>query len=387
MVNLSWGMPEYNYFGTDELLAFCKLIGAEPQVALNLGTGTPDEAAEWVRYINEHWNGGKGGLWWELGNELWGDFQHGYPTLGRIAPLTKAFSAAIRRIDPSAKLIATGADPDHFDTWNAAQLKNPAGTFDLLSTHFVVGMAGVRRPGANADEIALAGFALPVELERRLRAVKQQIESTDHARKVNVAFTEWLFHAPDDRAPRFNNMGGAIAAAGLLNAFLRTADIVPVADMTGLIEFGGIWKERGRTYGVPAYWAFRMYSTADATRPVEVRTQVETYDVSEGISRLPSIAGAPYLDIAGALNDQGDKLTLFCVNRHLRQDLTARIRVAGFGGKNARISTLQAPSIYVANSEIRPEAVVPIPSESALPAGDWNYTFPRSSVTVIEISR
>ena len=41
MLNQSWGMPEYNHFGTDEFLRFCKLIGAEPQIALNLGSGTP----------------------------------------------------------------------------------------------------------------------------------------------------------------------------------------------------------------------------------------------------------------------------------------------------------------------------------------------------------
>jgi len=55
MMNIAWGIPEYNQFGTDEFLRFCELIGAEPQIALNLGTGTPAEAADWVRYVNEHW--------------------------------------------------------------------------------------------------------------------------------------------------------------------------------------------------------------------------------------------------------------------------------------------------------------------------------------------
>ncbi|HBY59339.1 MAG TPA: hypothetical protein DEH78_05925, partial [Solibacterales bacterium] len=387
MVNLSWGMPEYNYFGTDEFLSFCRLIGAEPQIALNLGTGTPEEAADWVRYVNERWNRGKGGLWWELGNELWGDFQHGYPTLERVGALTRGFSEAVKRADPTAKLIATGADPDHFQDWNAEQLKNPVGTFDLLATHFVVGMAGVRRAGAGPDEIALAGFALPVELERRLREMKKQIDASPHAGKANLAFTEWLFHASDDRAPRFHNMGGAIAAAGLLNTFLRTADFMPVNDMTGLIEFGGIWKARGRVYGVPAYWAFRMYSTAGATRLVESRTDVETYDIAEGNQRLPTIAKVPFLDVVAAANEQGDKLTLFCVNRHLHRDLTARIEMAGFSGSTAKIQTLRAASIYTANNELRPEAVVPVPSAMSIPAGSWSYTFPRASVTLIEVGR
>src|SRR6185503_8837467 len=48
--NLAWGIPEYNNFGTDEFLKFCELIGAEPQIDLNTGTGTPEEAGAWVRY-------------------------------------------------------------------------------------------------------------------------------------------------------------------------------------------------------------------------------------------------------------------------------------------------------------------------------------------------
>ena len=48
MLNIAWGMPEYNQFGTDEFLRFCQLIDAQPQIALNLGTGTPEEAAAWV---------------------------------------------------------------------------------------------------------------------------------------------------------------------------------------------------------------------------------------------------------------------------------------------------------------------------------------------------
>ena len=137
MLNIAWGIPEYNTFGTDEFLRFCQLIGAQPQVALNLGSGSPREAAEWVRYVNAHWGDKAGGLLWELGNELWGDFQVGYPTLSRVAARTKEFADAVHAVDKRARLIATGADPDHFHEWNAAQLAN-ASDFDFLSTHFVV---------------------------------------------------------------------------------------------------------------------------------------------------------------------------------------------------------------------------------------------------------
>jgi alpha-L-arabinofuranosidase len=384
MLNLAWGMPEYNHFGTDEFLRFCKLIGAEPQIALNLGSGTPEEAAEWVQYVNEKW--GSGGLLWELGNELWGDFQTGYPTARKIAPLTKTFAEAVRRADPKARLIATGQDPDHFREWNAAQLGLGPGLYEYLATHFVVGSGTVRRRGAPPEFVAHSSFALPVELERRLRDMKAQMDNvTPMAGRVKIAFTEWLFHGNDDGVPRFHNLGGAICAAGLLNTFIRTADFLPVADMTGLIEFGGIWKKRGRVYGVPAYWAFRMYSTADATTPVGSETKVETYDVAEGNPRLPEIKGVPYLDVVAALNDRGDKLTVFAVNRHLQRDLQADIELRGFKPRGrADVQTLSAPSIYQANNEMRPEAVRPVPSAFAVPAkGRVSYTFPRASVTVL----
>src|SRR5215475_4698155 len=120
---------------------------------------------------------------------------------------------------------------------------------------------------------------------------------------VKTAFTEWLFWAPNDTVPRYDNMGGAVATGGFLNMFLRNSDIVPVADMTGIIEFGGIWKKRSRVFGTPAYWAFKMYSVSDVAMPVETTTNSETYNVTLGASRLPSIEAVPYLDVFAALND------------------------------------------------------------------------------------
>jgi alpha-N-arabinofuranosidase len=388
MLNLAWGMPEYNHFGTDELLRYCKLIGAEPQIAVNLGTGTPKEAAEWVQYVNQHWNGGHGGLLWELGNELWGDFQTGYPTLGHVAEVTESFSKAIRAVDPKARLIATGADPDHFDKWNAQQLKIAPSAFDALSTHFVVGDSEVRDRQATPDFVALSAFALPVELERRLRAMKEQIDATPARGRVNIAFTEWLFHGRDDRTPRFSNMGGAICTAGMLNTLMRTADFVPISDMTGLIEFGGVWKKRGQVYGVPAYWAFRMYSNTTATRPVTVSTQAETYNIANGNNRLPEISSVPYLDVFAAMNDPGDTLTVFAVNRHLTRDLTAEIRVKGFSpAATARLQVLRSTSIYRVNDETNPEAVVPVETAIETAAPVMTHIFPKSSVTVMEFRR
>jgi len=388
MLNISWGIPEYNTFGTDEFLQFCKLINAEPQVALNLGTGTPQEAAEWVQYINAHWGDRSGGLLWELGNELWGEFQVGYPTLSRVAARTKEFAAAIHRVDSHARLIATGADPDRFREWNAAQLAN-ASDFDFLSTHFVVRGDGVQRKDPSVEFLAQSSLALPVALERDLRKMKLQIDADRRGKgRVKIAFTEWLFHGQADRVPQFSNLGGALCTAGFLNTLIRTADFTQVSDMTGLIEFGGVWKKRGRVYAVPAYWAFRMYSNADAVTPVETRTDSETYDIHEGNTRLPEIEKVPYLDVVSALNEDGQKLTLFCVNRHLYRDMVSQIRISGFSpAQSARVQTLSGTSLYQANDETRPEAVHPMENQIGISGPSFAFTFPHSSVTVIELKR
>lgn len=388
MLNTAWGIPEYNQFGTDEFLRFCQLINAQPQIALNLGSGTPEEAAAWVQYVNGHWGDRSGGLLWELGNELWGNFQVGYPTLPKVGERTKTFSDAVKKVDSRARLIATGGDPDGFEQWNGAQLATGPQVFDYLSTHFVVTTGAMLAVNPSPDFVAKATFALPVELERRLRRMHQQIMDSPSRNSVSTAFTEWLFWAPDDTYPRYDNMGGAVATGGFLNMLLRNADIVPISDMTGLVEFGGLWKKRGKVYGVPSYWAFKMYSTADVSRTVEVSTNSETYAVEQGSNRLPNIADVPYLDVVATLNDASTTLTLFCVNRDLTRDIPAKIQIAGFRpASGARVSSLYADSIYEKNDEMEPEHIHPRESSFEVSSPDLEYTFRHESLTIIVLKR
>ncbi|GAC1702254.1 MAG: hypothetical protein NVS9B4_07200 [Candidatus Acidiferrum sp.] len=388
MMNVAWGIPEYNTFGTDEFLRFCQLVGAKPQIALNLGSGSAEEASAWARYVNERWGDHSGGLLWELGNELWGNFQVGYPTMERVAARTKAASEAVHKIDAHASLIATGGDEDSYHDWNQTQLAN-VGAFDYLSTHFVVSTTEVLKKRPSADFVAQASFALPVGLERQLRAMHEQIQSDPRTRdKVKIAFTEWLFVAQGNRAPKFDNMGGAINTAGFLNMLMRVADFVPISDMTGTVYFGGIWKERSQVFGVPAYWAFRMYSNANAKRPVETVTDAETYDVEEGSRRLPKIPNVPYLDIVAALDDAADTLTLFCVNRHLTKDIRAHIAIEGFTpAPVVSVQTLAAESIYEKNDAANPEAVHPAESSAKVDGGKLIFPFRHESVTVLTLRK
>lgn len=384
-LNVSWGIPEYNTFGTDEFLDFCKLIHAQPQIALNLGTGTPQDAAAWVKYVDQHWGDHKGGLLWELGNELWGDFQVGYPSLERVAQKTLATSEAVRKVDPTSRLIATGADEDHFHDWNAAQLSNPVGTFDFLSTHFVVD-DNVQMPNSTAQFRTMASLALPIGLEERMHAIHEQIQQSPHRDHVNTAFTEWLMISDSHTGLHFTNMGGALFAGGFLNMVIRNSKIVPISDMTGIMEFGGIWSKRGQVYGAPAYWVLREYANAEPRTLLRVQSNSPVYSVTHGVRRLPDISDVPYLDVDAAESAGGRSLVLFCVNRHLTQALTANFDFASLGvkGSVAKVTTIVADNILAENSEENPDKVKPVTSTEEV-HGTFTHKFPSASVTIIEI--
>jgi alpha-N-arabinofuranosidase len=387
MLNGAWGIPEYNAFGTDEFLHFCQLVGAQPQIALNLGSGTPEEAARWVKYVNAHWGDHSGGLVWELGNELWGNWNTGYPPVSQIAERTAQFSDAVRAVDPKAKLIANGADIDSFRDWNAHQLAGKGDAFNYLSTHFVVDTDKTVLPNSPPDFEALASLALPTGLERGLRDMDRQVQQSDH-KNVRFAFTEWLFESQDgiDVSPNYLNLGGALDAAGFLNMLMRVSDIVPIADMTGTMDLAGILKRRGKVFVTPSYWAFRMFSNEHPAWLMKVENDGPVYSVANGVIRIPDIDGVPWLEIVAAETADRDKLVLFCVNRSLQQDIKADIVLDGFTPQgSAQVLTLSSPHLNDENSDDNPHLIEP--KTSSIPAeGKFQYTFPHASVVVIQFA-
>ena len=387
-LNNSWGIPEYNSFGTDEFLEFCRQIGAQPQIALNLGSGTPQEAAAWVSYVDKHWSA-HSGLLWELGNELWGDWNLGYPTRGQLAGRTAEFSKAIHAVDPTARLIATGGDPDWLNSWNAIQLTNPPGTFNYISTHFVVTTSDVALKNPTPEFVASAAFALPVELENRLRQAQSQIDTTPgYSGKAHLAFTEWLFSGGGYDAPNYTNTGGAIVTGGFLNMLLRNSAIVPISDMTGIMDFAGIWKNRSQVFATPTYYVFKLYANADIAKMIAVTVDAGSYSVDQGVKRLPDISSVSYLDVAAALSQNGKTLTLFCVNRSLDTDISANIRLHDFTAAHAvAVHTLSSHALTDGNDEASPTRVKPVDSVEATQPEGWMHTFPRGSVTVISVDR
>ena len=131
-----------------------------------------------------------------------------------------------------------------------------------------------------------------------------------------------------------------------------------------------------------------MYASADASQPVEVITDSAQYTVRDGSRRLPNIPDVPYLDVVAALNDAGDVLRLFCVNRDLTRDTATKISIEGFEpaeGPTAQV--LSANSIFAKNDEVTPQAVIPQPQSVRLHGSVLEFTFRHESVTVLTLPR
>ena len=392
MENIAWGIPENNQFGTDEFISFCRLVHAEPQFDLNMGSGTPEEAANWVKYIRERY---QGPLILEMGNELYGKWQVGYPTIDEVAPRTLAFSKAIKPLAKDTTLLATGSTPNGFEKWNAAQLTNPPGTFDLLTTHFIVGTNHVRLPRYTPDFMAAAAYAVPFAVGQQLEHMQAQVDAVPGYRGTHFAVTEWLFNSKGNgernftnESPSSRNEGGAVMIASTFNTYLRHSNEVQLVDMTGLMEFAGIWKRREQVFASPAYYAFQMYSSAKGETVLPVTTNSGTYNVANGTVGFPDISEVQYIDIAATRNKEKHTLTLFCVNRSLTDDVPVRIDPGIATTDTGRVQQIYGVSRYVINDEVEPQRVVPLDSSiSRKPGEPLTITLPHESVTVIRLQQ
>jgi len=164
-----WKAVQSNDIGTDEFLTMCRLLEVDPYVTVNAGTGDAWSAAQWVEYTNgsvdtpmgrqRAANGHPepyGVKFWGVGNEMWGDYQYGYMPLKMFLWKHNQFAKAMRRVDPSIKLIAAGAMPDTMTgakqalllgkdvvpdylspaDWTGAMLTDCFENIDLISEHF-----------------------------------------------------------------------------------------------------------------------------------------------------------------------------------------------------------------------------------------------------------
>lgn len=424
-----------HFFGTDELMRFCREIGAEPMLQVNIVTGTPQEAAEWVAYCNrpghpERTRNGSSApynvRYWEIGNEPYGKSEDKKIAASSLTPAEyarryQAYAAAMKAVDPSIQLVAAGglnsgqyvAVSDN--SWNQVLLDAAASQIDYLAVHNAYAPLWASASKASFLDVYRAQFAFPRSIIENLNAVANQTSrASSNPKKIQLAVTEWgpFFHAipSDPWVGHTKTMGSALFVASALNAFLRS-------EQTAIANFFKLTENAFMGWIDPAgnpkanYYALQMYTTHFGTTLVEASATGPSFD-SRTVGSAAAVKGAPFLDVVASLNPDRTRLYLIVVNRHDTAALNTSISVLGFqvrrvdGAWRLHASSLDAnngndlPDIpglqwgkQVASPDHpmigkgRPGLVAPQPVSIDASAGSFTHAFPPISITAIELTR
>jgi alpha-N-arabinofuranosidase len=369
-----------NSFGTDELIQYCRSVGAEPLLQVNLITGTPEEAAEWVAYCNRADNKDRiaNGYrephhvrYWELGNEQYmkhgKDTERSFLSPQEYVSRARAFATAMKRVDPSIQLgIVSGVNSGNYTVvadsrWNRTVLEQLASTTDFVAIHNAYAPAIMNQGELPFDDVYRALLAFPVLLAQNLKTVQDEISRYGPSLgggNPKIAITEWgpLFQvsASSPWVGHTKTLGSAIFAASVLRTMLL-ADRVDIAAFFKLTErnhFIG-WMDQ-QNQPKPTYYALQMYTRHFGEQVVPASVSSPTYK-SRAAGSIAAVANAPYLESIASLNADGSRLYLLVINKHFTSPIHAAISLSGFVPRaEGRLHVLTAASIDANNGNDLP---------------------------------
>ncbi len=245
--NPAWQGIEHNDFGLDEFMAFCRHLKTEPYIAVNSGLGEVQEAVDELEYANggpdtpmgklRAANGHRepyGVKFWSIGNEMYGSWQLGHMPLEKYVKKHNQFAEAMRKVDPSIRLIAVG----DVGPWSEGMLKHCADHMDLMSEHFYCG----ERPGllAHVRQIPNA-VRHKADAHRRYRKEIDTLRGKD----IRIALDEWNYwYGPQvfgEIGTRYFLKDGLGIAAGL-HEIARASDMFYMANYAQTVNVIGCIK-------------------------------------------------------------------------------------------------------------------------------------------------
>lgn len=404
----AWRVEEPNSFGTDEFLRFCALVGAEPYICTNAGTGTIEEMSAWVEYCNLDGTGtwarrrAANGFaephrvrYWSIGNENYGSWEIGAKSAAEWASFVRESAKAMRAVDPSIELFAAST-PDI--DWNLELLREAGEYLDWISVHaYWDPLWETNNPASYEGCMALS------------RSIPQTIERTEHILgalgllgKIKIAIDEWNlrgWHHPhrwsatkDYRTPRNLNdinstytMADAVFTASFLNESLRHCTTVRMTNFSPLVNVRGlIYAHRDGIVLRPAYHVFSLYAEQMAGEVVDAWVNANpgfTVASESGETAVPAI------DAAATVDRSEGRLHLAVVNRHPNQAVEVSIEVRGaHAALVARLHRIEAPSADSYNDVDAPSVVAPRREElRALAPGRFGLAAAPHSVSVLDV--
>ena len=373
----AWNALEPNQIGTDEFLSLASAMDWEPMMAVNLGTGTPEEAASWVAYCNEPSDLAFGRLrsangrtepynvrLWCLGNEMDGPWQLGHVPAGEYAARARDAMVAMRRVTPEIEVVACGSsntDMETFLEWDRQVLEGIGEGVDYISLH---------RYAAKKSADTLDFLAITNDVDRQIESVDATCrfvaEKGRFKRRAYLCFDEWnvwyrtQFKRFSDAGGKFArplieeryNLEDALVVAGFVNSFIRHADVVRVANLAQIVNaIAPVLTVGARLLIQSIYWPLAMMASR--------REGVSLVVGLEGPSYVSNSYGpASYLDVA-AIQDR-DRVHVSMVNRSDRPG-SAEVSVGDAGFRaidGAQLMTGSGPEAE--NTLDQPDNVIAI---------------------------
>ena len=392
-----------NSLGTHEFIDFCRMIGAEPYLAGNVGSGTPQELCDWVEYCNTSVNtrlareraanGSRepfGVRLWGVGNENWGC--GGNYDAYSYAIEYRRYATMLRHVDPTAQLVACGYE----DEWNAAFIDTNRQHLNLLdhfSIHRYWTHGGPEIDFSEEQYYALLAEADDTEafIRRTADMIQQALGGSKH--RIGIALDEWgVWHpeardwGPRDAATRMpityeqaGTLRDALAAAAVLEGFHRQCNVLSLANLAQVVNVlqAPIMTEGDSMWLTPTYYALQLHTPHIGATALPV-------DVVHG-SLMSGSAAANVVSATASTREQDISVTL--VNRHIRQDAAVTLHVpASERVKSALVLTSDNPRTV--NSRQDPERVKPTTLTLAEDgANQWRVELPPHSMVTVVFGR
>ena len=423
-VNSSWGMViEDNSFGTHEFLQLCDLIGCEPYIGANVGTGSPEEMKEWIEYLNydgpselaklRAMNGHPAPYhikFWGVGNESWGC--GGRMTAEEYANKYREFAEFCKDYPGSPlKKIASGAFDDDYH-WTETLMKNVSlRRIQGLSYHYYASVDGSGKNHADHfNELQyFKGLKSGLHMDELIRRHSAIMDVYDPDKKVWLVVDEWgaWYGKGTELAPEYNlsqqsTMRDALLTGITLDIFQRHADKVAVANVAQSINcIHSLMLAQGDKFTVtPTFHVFQMYLPHRGAQAI--RAEFTAPAISNPLANAPiPVGGNSYRgsleavkSLAGlsgsasiATSGNGKRLTLSVVNPHLDKPLTTEVAVRGASIASAKGTVLVSKDVHDHNDFAHPNAVKPAAATLTAPTGGrLLHTFPPASVTTLELT-
>jgi alpha-N-arabinofuranosidase len=398
-MELAWHAEESNRFGTDEFIEYCRAIGAEPYICVNMGTGTLDEAQAWVEYCNGTGNTYWANLrrqhgheepyrvkYWGLGNEMYGRWQIGMLSAEEYVQKAIEFAKIMQWTDPEIELVGCGQTG--WTDWDRIVLEGLAPYIRYHSIHLYTGSSDYYSNVFSAHQVerALRSSQAMIDLVR----YNQHIEHPIH-----IAYDEWnvwfRMRDAESRLEEVYTLSDALAVASYLNAFIRHCNTVKIANLAQLVNvIAPIFTSETGLFLQTIYHPFYLFSKHMQETALDVYVESETYTLpaeSEKSSwphRVADLGPFNLLDVTATCDASRHALTLAVVNRDLERAHTTTIQLTdNVTITNAIAYEVNGESPDVVNSFAHSNAVSAQERHLDLTGQSVQYTFPPHSFTVI----